>query len=495
MAPKGMFPDRETARRLASGVDLVPVAIEMFADMETPVSVFKRFEATSRFCFLLDSVEGGEKWARYSFIGRDPVLRIRSEGGVTTLEHRDGRTETISDVGPVAAVRRTLERFRAAHVPGLPRLSGGAVGYFGYDLVRYVEHLPDAPPDDLGLPECEFLVVDEMIVFDLLRQKLVLVVHLPTTGDFDAAYDGAAARLERLRDALLDRPTVFRPRTGDAPEKAAPPRSNLTKERFCEMVETAKEHIRAGDIFQVVLSQRFTTKAPAEPFDVYRVLRVSNPSPYMFYLKSDGYRIAGASPEMLVRCVDGVVETCPIAGTRRRGATPEEDAALEAELLADEKELSEHRMLVDLGRNDIGRVAEFGSVEVSESMKVMRYSHVMHITSNVKGRLRQGLTAFDALEAVLPAGTLSGAPKVRAMQIIDALEPTRRGIYGGAIGYISFDGNLDSCITIRTVVFKDGTAYVQAGAGIVADSVPEREYEETVAKAAAMVDAIQRQVE
>ena len=492
---KGVFPSREEAKRLASGVDLVPVAFEMVADMETPVSVFKRFEATSRFCFLLDSVEGGEKWARYSFIGRDPVLRIRAEGGVTHLEYRDGRTGTIRNVAPIAAVRRTMERFRAAHVPGLPRLSGGAVGYFGYDLVRYAENLPNPPPDDLGLPECEFLVVDEMIVFDHLRQKLVLVVHMPTSGDLDAEYDRAIQRLEGIRGALLSQPMQLRPRDVGLAGDAEPPRSNLTKERYCAMVEEAKEHIRAGDIFQVVLSQRFTTRAPAEPFDVYRVLRVSNPSPYMFYLKSDGYRIAGASPEMLVRCVDGVVETCPIAGTRPRGATPEEDLALEAGLMADEKELSEHRMLVDLGRNDLGRVSEFGSVEVTESMKVMRYSHVMHIVSIVKGRLRAGLSAFDALEAVLPAGTLSGAPKVRAMEIIDELEPTRRGIYGGAIGYISFDGNLDSCITIRTVVFKDGLAYVQAGAGIVADSVPEREYEETVAKAAALIDAIRRQVE
>ncbi len=484
------YPAFETVETLAREYDYIPVALDVMADTETPVSVFMRYQDTSPYCFLLDSVEGGEKWARYSFIGKDPIVTIRIRDNVAMLHRRDGTAERITG-NPFRIVQAVLSRYRSPHIEGMPRLFGGAVGFFGYDLVRSVESLPSPPPDDRNLPDCHFMVVDEMIAFDHLKQKLTLIVNMPTAGDLALNYERACERLETNRRVLEN----ARPRTDHhmlRPRQGAPtePISNVTRERYQAMVERAKEYIRNGDIFQVVLSQRLSVATQADPLDVYRLLRVSNPSPYLYYLKFDDYSIVGASPEMLVRCEDGVVETCPIAGTRPRGKTPEEDDALETELLADEKELAEHRMLVDLGRNDIGKVSEFGSVRVTEYMKVKRFSRVMHITSTVQGQLRKGLTAFDALMSVLPAGTLSGAPKIRAMEIIDELEPTRRGPYGGAIGYISFDGSLDSCITIRTIVFANGVATVQAGGGIVADSVAETEYQESMNKASAPLRAL-----
>lgn len=485
-----VYPTLEGARACAEGYDYVPVALDAMADVETPVSVFMRFKDTSPYCFLLDSVEGGEKWARYSFIGRDPLLTLRVKDGTAILTYRDGSVEKMKG-NPFRIVQAVLDRFRAAPMEGLPRLSGGAVGFFGYDMVRSVEKLPDPPPDDLDMPDCHFMIVDEMIVFDHLRQKLTLIVNMPVKGDFELNYQRACERLRSVKRVI----DGARWKAGGEPPRAKQaaaeqPASNMDKAYYMKMVERAKEYILDGDIFQVVLSQRLSLAAPSDPFDVYRRLRVSNPSPYMYFLKFDDFVIAGASPEMLVRCEDGVVETCPIAGTRRRGKTPEEDAALEAELIADEKENAEHMMLVDLGRNDIGKVSEFGSVQVTELRKVLRYSHVMHIASTVQGRLKPEMRAYDALMAVLPAGTLSGAPKIRAMEIIDELEPTRRGTYGGAIGYISFDGNMDCCITIRTAVFTGGRAYVQCGAGIVADSDPEAEYEEAMNKAGALLQAI-----
>jgi anthranilate synthase component 1 len=484
------YPTLEQAIKAANGCDFVPVAMDEPADTETPVSVFMRFKDTSPYCFLLDSVEGGEKWARYSFIGRDPLLTIRVKDGAAALNYRGGSAEEIKG-NPFEIIRGVMGRFRGAKVPGLPRFTGGAVGFFGYDLVRSVENLPNPPPDDLGFPDCHFIVADEVLAFDHLRQKLTLIVNMPTAGDIPLNYRRACERLDSISRSLhASRWMAGGPEAGPNPAKDAQPMSNMSRERYCDIVRKAKEYIVDGDIFQVVLSQRLTLPAPPDPFEVYRKLRVSNPSPYMFYLKFDDYCVAGASPEMLVRVEDGVAETCSLAGTRGRGATQEEDEALEAGLLRDEKELAEHRMLVDLGRNDLGKVSEFGSVKPTQHLKVLRYSHVMHISSIVQGKLRKDRTAFDALTAVLPAGTLSGAPKIRAMEIVDELEPTRRGPYGGATGYVSFDGNMDCCITIRTVLFKDGRATVQAGAGIVADSVPETEYEETMNKAGALIKAL-----
>jgi anthranilate synthase component 1 len=481
------YPSLEEVMKTAGGFDFVPVAEDLPADTETPVSVFMRFKDASPYCFLLDSVEGGEKWARYSFIGRDPLLTLRVKDGIAALEHRGGAVEQLRG-NPFEIIRGVMGRFRAAKTPGLPRFAGGAVGFFGYDLVRSVENLPNPPPDDLGVPDCHLLLVDEVLAFDHLRQKLTLIINMPTAGDIPSNYRRACERIAEIARALREPAVCPQPEPG--PAKRAEPERNMTRERYCGLVRRAKEYIVSGDIFQVVLSQRLTLPAPRDPFEVYRRLRVSNPSPYMFFLKFGGYCLAGASPEMLVRVEGDAVETCPLAGTRARGKTPEEDAAIEAELLRDEKELAEHRMLVDLGRNDLGKVSEFGTVRLPQYLKVLRYSHVMHISSIVQGKLLPEKTALDALTAVLPAGTLSGAPKIRAMEIIDELEPTRRGPYGGAAGYVSFDGNMDCCITIRTVLFKDGKATMQAGAGIVADSVPEAEYEESLNKAGALLQAL-----
>lgn len=383
-----IHPSFEEVRALAEGYDYVPVAAVETADTETPVSVFMRFRETSPYCFLLDSVEGGEKWARYSFIGRDPLLTIRIREKTAEVRGRDGSVERIRG-NPFQIVQVVMDRFRSPRVPGLPRLAGGAVGFFGYDMVRAVEKLPFPPGDDLQTPDCHLMVADEMIAFDHLKQKITIVVHMGTKGDLELNYRNACERLESISRVLRGSSGRVRPlaHPHDAKEGARPV-ANMSREAFTGLVERAREYILNGDIFQVVLSQRLSVPFAGDPFDVYRRLRLMNPSPYMFYLQFDSYCIAGASPELLVRCEDGVVETCPIAGTRRRGDTPEEDEALEAELLADEKEAAEHRMLVDLGRNDIGRVAAFGSVEVTEYMKVMRYSRVMHICSTVRGRLR-----------------------------------------------------------------------------------------------------------
>lgn len=482
-----IYPSLEQAQKLAVGVDFVPIALETEADLETPISVFKRFKDISPYCFLLDSVEGGIKWARYSFIGRDPLKVIRILGNDAVITDRNGSVETKTG-NPFDTVQEVLSGYKGALVPGMPRLSGGAVGFFGYDLVRSVEYLPNAPKDTVGLPDCHFMIVDEMIAFDHLKQKLVLMVNMSTKDDITLSYQRALERLKTM-ERVIDQSTHGRGSriTGGYVGEV---KSNMTREQYMSLVEKGKEYIVNGDIFQVVLSQRLEVETDVDPFNVYRTLRVNNPSPYMYFLKFDTYSIAGASPEMLVRFEDGLLETCPIAGSRPRGATPEEDDLLEKDLLSDEKELAEHMMLVDLGRNDIGRISEFGSVKPVEMMKVARYSHIMHITTTVQGKARLGITAFDALKSVLPAGTLSGAPKIRAMEIIDELEPTRRGPYGGAIGYISFDGNMDSCITIRTMVFQNGKAYVQAGAGIVADSVPETEFTESMNKAGALIKAL-----
>lgn len=484
-----IYPSFQEAQIKALGVNFVPIAMEIFADTETPVSVFRRFNDTSSYCFLLDSVEGGEKWARYSFIGKDPLLTIRIKDDQANLQYRDGSAEIIKG-NPYKIVETVMQRYKGAKVDGIPRLSGGLVGFFGYDLIRTVENLPHPPKDDHNLPTCHFMVVDEIIAFDHLKQKLLLIINMPTEGDLQLNYQNTIERLNSLERSI--RNSCSQHRYIDKKNITVDPiiSSNMDKEYFYKIVKRAKEYIVNGDVFQVVLSQRFSVPVLTDVLDVYRYLRVSNPSPYMYFLKFDDYSIVGASPEMLVRCEDGVVETCPIAGTRKRGKTPAEDIQIEEDLINDPKELAEHIMLVDLGRNDLGKISKFGTVKVTEYMKVLHYSHVMHIASTVCGELREDLTVFDALQAVFPAGTLSGAPKIRAMEIIDELEPTQRGIYGGAIGFLSFDDNLECCITIRTILIKDGIAHIQAGAGIVADSIPEKEYEETENKARALLKAL-----
>ena len=486
------YPDIEKVRSLAGKYNIIPVSMEVYADMETPISIFKRIEAEG-YCFLLESVEGGEKWARYSFIGRNPFLTVKSSGNRSVVVKRDGDA-SIVEGNPIELLKSLMSSYKGPFLPELPRFNGGAVGFFGYDTVRYIENLPDVPPDDLGIPELHFMFADELIAFDHFKQKMHIIVNLHTDGNLERNYSSAVDRIREIHREILTSGWKVSGRQSAAPAKDGEGlriTSNISKERFCENVLKAKEYIRNGDIFQVVLSQRLCAETDSEPFNVYRALRLINPGPYMYYLKFDDYTVAGSSPEMLVRVEGKKVESCPIAGTRRRGATEEEDVRLEKELMGDEKERAEHIMLVDLGRNDIGKVSNFGTVQVRDFMHIERFSHVMHIVSCVQGELREGMTSFDALSAVLPAGTLSGAPKIRAMEIIDELENVKRCQYGGAVGYLSFDGNLDSCITIRTIVFKDGKAYIQAGGGVVADSVPENEYEESMNKAMATIKALE----
>ena len=470
---------------LARGGNLVPVSCDLPADLETPISAFLKLRNGSE-AFLLESVEGGEKVGRYSFLGVGPFLSLRAHDGRVEL-----RGKGISEVrqgDPMAITRELLQRYRPTGMNGLPRFYGGAVGYFAYDLVRHFERLPNRPPDDLGLPTCYLVFADAVVVFDHVKHTIKIVANALVDGDGGAAYRQAVERVESLY-ARLHAPLLLPELAGrvDYLQQTEMPVGD-----FVAAVERAKEYVRAGDIFQVVLSRRFSLEVPGvDGLDVYRALRTVNPSPYMFFLDFDGVQIAGSSPELLVRLEGDLVETRPLAGTRPRGRDEAEDRRLEADLLADEKERAEHIMLVDLGRNDLGRVCRYGTVEVSELMATERFSHVMHIVSDVRGRLQPGRDAIDVLRACFPAGTVTGAPKVRAMEIIDELEPVARGPYAGAVGYVGFSGNMDTCITIRTIVMAGGRAYLQAGAGIVADSVPEREYVETVNKAKALVRALE----
>jgi len=491
-----LIPSRAEFVRLAKGATLIPVYTELIADLDTPVSaLLKLGEAPYR--YLLESVEGGERLGRYSFVGNTASLIFRSRGRTVELGRPSPqggfRFEQLDAPDPLDALRRIMARFVPAEVPGLPRFYGGAVGYLSYDMVRYFERLPDKNPDDLDVPESYFIVSDTVLIFDHARRKLKVVANAHIDGvSPEVAYAEAEARIEQVLERLGGQ-VQARPLHGlvdQSPPDPATLRSNFTREEFEAAVARCQEYIRAGDIFQVVLSQRFSAPITAAPIDLYRVLRTVNPSPYMYYLQFDDLALVGSSPEVMVRVENGVAQLRPIAGTRPRGATEEEDKRLAEELLADEKERAEHVMLVDLGRNDLNRVCEYGSVRVDEMMVIERYSHVMHIVSNVVGKLAPDKDPFDLLRATFPAGTVTGAPKVRAMEIIDELEPTRRGPYAGAIGYFGFSGNMDSCITIRTALIKGGTVHVQAGAGIVADSVPAKEYEETVNKAKAMLKAI-----
>ena len=469
---------------------LYPVVRELPADVDTPISVYLKLRNLGP-SFLLESVEGGERLARYSMIGVHPNAVVRSWRHRTVIEEEGHWEELVDAEGDVLEVlRRLLPHYGDALPPDLPRFTGGAAGYMGYDLVRSFERLPERAPDTLGLPEAAFMLCDRLVIYDHVKHRLLVVAHAqgdehqrPDMGQAEAALDEIVARLRR--------PV---PQQAQARATAAPPEelsSTWTRESFEEAVRRAKEYIAAGDIFQVVLSRRATRRTPAQPFDIYRALRRVNPSPYMFYLElPDGLRLIGSSPEVLVRLEGETIETRPLAGTRPRGADSEEDRALAAELLADPKERAEHVMLVDLARNDVGRVAQYGSVSTPTLMDLERYSHVMHIVSDVRGRLRPGKDAFDVLRACFPAGTVSGAPKVRAMEIIEELEPERRGPYAGAVGYVSYSGNMDTCIAIRTIVMQGDRVHLQAGAGIVADSDPAHEYEETNNKLQALTRAL-----
>jgi anthranilate synthase component 1 len=488
-------PTLDEARRLSASYNLIPVMHQFLDDTETPVSAFLKLRQAAG-CFLLESAEQGLRLGRYSFMGVKAWESIRLTGTTVTVRRGgvDNRHELAAHGGdPFAFMAEHLSRFRAPPLEGLPPFVGGAVGYFGYDCVRHVERLPEAPPDDLRLPDMAFLMTDVIVVFDHLRHTITLLTNIfcDEEPDLEAAYQAATGRLAEVKARL--RAPIPDPgwSLGRGRMRDVPVRSNFERGRFLEAVERVREYIYAGDAFQVVLSQRFERPVDMSGFSIYRGLRAVNPSPYMYYMSFRDFEVVGSSPEPLVTVTGRRAETRPIAGTRPRGATPAEDAALAAEMLADEKERAEHLMLVDLGRNDLGRACRPGTVKVDEFMEVERYSHVMHMVSSVTGELAEGVGATDALRAVFPAGTVSGAPKVRAMEIIDELEPARRGPYAGAIGYLSYSGDLDSCIYIRTVLVRDGRAYVQAGAGIVADSDPEREYVETENKARAMFRAIE----
>jgi anthranilate synthase component 1 len=475
--------------KLAAEGTVVPVVKRVMADLLTPVAAYLKIERLSPYSFLLESVEGGEKVARYSFLGFDPQTVVRSHAGKVIIEDEAGKEET--DQPMLSVLRRLSGRHIPVRMPDLPPFVCGAVGYMSYDAVRWFEKIPDDNPDDLGIDDAVMMFFSRLLVFDHVRHQIHLIANVFTDGKTDGLEDAYRTALDDIdaMEARLEDPIEVLP--GRKLPEDVRLRSNMTKAQFEEAVTRAKEYIAAGDIFQVVLSQRFEVGLNAHPFEIYRALRVVNPSPYMFYLKMGDRSIIGASPEMLVRATGRRLEYRPIAGTRRRGATETEDLLLGEEMRADEKEVAEHVMLVDLGRNDLGRVADYGSVEVTELMMVERYSHVMHLVSGIKARLAPGKDRFDALAACFPAGTVTGAPKVRAMEIVEELEPTRRGIYAGSVMYLDYSGNLDSCIAIRTIIAKGGRAYIQAGAGIVADSVPESEYVETVNKARAMLQAIE----
>ena len=483
------YPSKKEFIKLAEKGNVIPVYREILADFETPLSAFLKIDE-GEYSYLLESVEGGENVARYSFLGSSPSLVITSKGDTISFTRGKKTDKHRAEKDPIDEIRRYMSKFKFVSVQGLPRFCGGLVGYFGYDMVRFIEDLPDKNPDDLDMPDMQLMLTDTILIFDHVDHKIKIVSNSLVEKDSPSdTYDKACLKIEKIIKKLQSAGRDHLKTGGSA--STGEPGSNFTKDEFCAIVERAKEYIKAGDIIQTVLSQRLEKKTSAGAFSIYRALRSINPSPYMYYLKMGKDRIIGSSPEILVRCEDGEVEVRPIAGTRKRGANEKEDALLEKELLADPKERAEHIMLVDLGRNDIGRVCEYSSVEAREVMTIERYSHVMHIVSDVLGKLREDKDVFDLIRATFPAGTVTGAPKVRAMEIIDELENKRRGPYAGCVGYISFSGNIDTCITIRTIVMRGNTAYIQAGAGIVLDSVPESEHQETLNKAMAMMKAIE----
>jgi len=477
------------AELAAQDFNRIPVTREVLADLDTPLSTYLKL-ASGRYSYLLESVEGGEKWGRYSIIGL-PCRTVLKISGYQADVETDGEVcETLQLEDPLAFVEEFQQRYRVPELDDLPRFNGGLVGYFGYDCVRYVEkRLAESVPEDrLGTPDILLMVSDEVVVFDNLSGKLILIVHAdPSQAD---ALDSAEARLDELVLQLRSTMPKLAPTTVSKTVDESQFESSFGEEAFKSSVDKIKDYVLAGDVMQTVISQRMTIPFASEPLDLYRALRCLNPSPYMYLLDLGDFHVVGSSPEILARVEDGEVAVRPIAGTRRRGKTEAEDLALEKELLADPKEIAEHLMLIDLGRNDVGRVAEIGGVKLTNKMVIERYSHVMHIVSNVTGKLREGVSSMDVLRATLPAGTLSGAPKVRAMEIIDELEPVKRGVYGGAVGYLSWNGNMDTAIAIRTAVIKDGQLHIQAGAGVVADSVPRLEWKETMNKGRAIFSAV-----
>lgn len=485
------YPDLEAFKKLSREGNLIPLYREILADMETPVTALMKLRAKP-YVFLLESVEGGEKWARYSFVGADPQVVFQVSGDEVLIQNNGTLQRQAHEGRPLALLQSLLDRYRPVPVAGLPRFYGGAVGFLGYDMVRYFEHLPVEREDDLKAGEAVFLITDTMIIFDNVRHtlKVVACAMMEANADLKATYEEAVRKIDRLIETLqaplLLPPSPAEGNDGDEGE----PQANMTPEAYKCMVRRAKDYIMAGDIIQVVLSQRFQRQCGMDPVNLYRALRFVNPSPYLFFLKLGEMALIGSSPEVMVRLEEGIVELKPIAGTKRRGKNEQEDRMLADELLNDPKERAEHIMLVDLGRNDLGRIARTGSVQVNQLLAVERYSHVMHLVSHIQAQPAPERDCFDVLKATFPAGTLTGAPKVRAMEIIDELEPSRRGPYGGAVGYFSFSGNMDFCITIRTMMIKEGQVFVQVGAGIVADSDPEAEYRETISKAAGMMQAI-----
>jgi len=484
----------EFVRRAEQG-NLVPVYREIVADLETPISAFLKLrEGSDDYAFLLESVTGGENIARYSYLATAPYRLFRSKGRqVVTTTNGSEQSERLSDgETPLDKLRQLLAEYRYVPIPGWERFAGGAVGYIGYDTVRFFEDLPDENPDDLELPDCFFMFADTLVVFDHVLNRVRVLANAPTNDDPQVAYWQAVEKIEGIIEKL--RQPVPRPAAatikGGIPDDPSGLQSTMTRAEHRQAVQRAKEYIRAGDVIQVVVAHRMSAKISVDSFDLYRALRAINPSPYMFYLSFGDLKLIGASPEVLVTEDNGEVTTRPIAGTRRRGSSQDEDEKLEQELLSDAKERAEHVMLVDLHRNDLGRVCQPGSVEVDELMAVERYSHVMHIVSNVRGKLAAGRDQFDLLQAAFPAGTVSGAPKIRAMEIIEELEPVKRGPYGGAVGYFSFSGAMDTCLILRTFIVDGDTAYLQVGSGIVADSDADFEYDETMAKAAALLEAL-----
>lgn len=483
-------PDYTQFLEKSSQGNLIPVSKEIFADFDTPLSAYCKFKRGQR-AFLLESVEGGEILGRFSFIGTEPRIVVRTKGREAIIEENgiESRRQLAEGEDPLTLLQGIMSQFKSVPDPNLPPFFGGFVGYLSYDNVSFFENIRIENPDDLDVPDSLFVLADSLIVFDRVKHTILIVANALVQDDPRWAYETAMARIAEI-EARLSSPRLP-PRLGFGQTEPLDVVENRSEEDYCEAVRQAGEYIRAGDAFQIVLSLRRQIKIRSSPLDLYRALRRLNPSPYMFLLENQECCLVGSSPETLVKLVGEQVIYRPIAGTRPRGANSAEDQQLEEELLADPKECAEHIMLVDLGRNDVGRVCEFNSVQVSDLMVIERYSHVMHIVSAVEGRLRRDKTLFDLLRSVFPAGTLTGAPKIRAMQIIEELEPTRRGPYGGAVGYLSFDGNLDTCITIRTLVVKDQTAYIQAGAGLVFDSVPEKEYQECLNKSRALLRAVE----